>query len=381
VTNDLAVLPATPTAGRAFWRDALEPYARADRGRSLRFLLSSVLPYLALFVLMDLSLAVSYVLTLALAIPAAGFLVRTYIVFHDCTHGSFLASRRANRWLGTALGLLVFSTFESWKRSHAVHHATAGDLERRGVGDLPTLTVAEYRARDWRGRLAYRLFRNPLVMFGLGPIFGLVVQPRFVPRAARPRIKRSVMATNVALVALVAALCWLIGWREYLLIEIPTTMLAGAAGIWLFYVQHQFEDAYWESSEGWSYVDAALRGSSYLKLPNVLRFFTGNIGFHHVHHLCARIPSYNLPRAHHENPIFHNVPTLKLIDGLRAVRLKLYDEDLARMVSFAQARTHAHGRREPVAPHARSGAHSAGASSAPAHATAWVSTATPPEGR
>ena len=339
----------TPIAGRSFWRDALEPYARADRSRGLSFVLTSVLPYFVLFVLMDLSLGVSYLLTLALSIPAAGFLVRTYIVFHDCSHGSFLASKRANRWLGTSLGLLTFSTFECWKHSHAVHHATAGDLDRRGVGDVQTLTVAEYDARRWRGRLSYRLFRNPLVMFGLGPIFLLVVQPRIVPRSARPRIKRSVMATNVALLLLVGGLCWLMGWRNYLLVQAPTIMLAGAAGIWLFYVQHQFEDVYWERSAGWSYADAALRGSSYLKLPKVLQFFSGNIGFHHVHHLSARIPSYNLPRAHYENPIFHSVTTISMTDGLRAVRLKLYDQHRGRMVSFAQARANSRAKYEPLA--------------------------------
>jgi hypothetical protein len=182
-------------------------------------------------------------------------------------------------------------------------------------------------------RLAYRLFRHPLVMFGVGPIFALVVQPRVVPRSARPRIKRSVIATNLALVARVGTLCWLIGWRHYLLVQLPTIMLAGAAGIWLFYVQHQFEDVYWESGERWSYADAALLGSSYLKLPKVLQFFSGNIGLHHVHHLSARIPNYNLQRARDENPIFHSVPTLSLMDGMRAVRLKLYDEDRGRMDS------------------------------------------------
>jgi acyl-lipid omega-6 desaturase (Delta-12 desaturase) len=319
-------------------RDTLEPYARADRRRSLFFVLTSVLPYLVLFVLMDVALGISYLLTLALAIPAAGFLVRTFIVFHDCTHGSFLGSKRANRWLGTSLGLLVFTPFDCWKHNHAVHHATAGDLDRRGVGDVRTLTVAEYYAQGWRGRLAYRLFRNPLVMFGLGPIFTLVLQPRTVPRSARPRLKRSIMATNVALLVLVGGLCWLMGWRQYLLVQVPPVMLAGAAGIWLFYVQHQFEDVYWESAAGWSYTDAALRGSSYLKLPMVLRFFSGNIGFHHVHHLRARIPSYNLARAHNENPIFRSVTTVSMTDGLRAVRLKLYDQDRGRMVSFAEAR-------------------------------------------
>ena len=338
-----------PVAGRTSWRDALERYARPDRRRSLFFVLTSVLSYLALFGLMDLSLAISYLLTLALAIPAAGFLVRTFIVFHDCAHGSFLGSKRANRWLGTALGLLLFTPFACWKHHHAVHHASAGDLDRRGVGDVLTLTVAEYEARGWRGRLAYRLFRNPLVMFGLGPIFALVVRPRIVPRSARPRIRRAVKATNVALLVLVGALCWLMGWRDYLLVQAPTVMLAGAAGIWLFYVQHQFEEAYWESGARWSYTDAALRGSSYLKLPKVLQFFSGNIGFHHVHHLSARIPSYNLPQAHNENPIFRSVPTVSMTDGLRAVRLKLYDQDSRRMVSFAQARVSSRAKHEPLA--------------------------------
>ncbi|HEV2075891.1 MAG TPA: fatty acid desaturase, partial [Thermoleophilaceae bacterium] len=218
-----------------------------------------------------------------------------------------------------------------------VHHATAGDLDRRGVGDVPTLTVAEYAALPWHRRLGYRLFRNPLVMFGIGPIWALVVQPRLVSRSARPRIRRSVIGTNVVLALLVAAACLLIGWWEYLLIQWPAALLAGSAGVWLFYVQHQFEDTYWQSSEGWSYADAALRGSSYLKLPKVLQFFTGNIGLHHVHHLNARVPNYNLQRAHDDNPIFHDVPTLSLWDGLRTVRLKLWDPDRGRLVTFGEA--------------------------------------------
>src|SRR5215216_2959657 len=293
--------------------------------------------YVALSVLMYLSLDVSYPLVLALAIPAAGFLLRTYIVFHDCAHGSFLPSKRANAWLGVALGLVVYAPFVSWRHSHAVHHATAGDLDRRGVGDVLTLTAVEYQASSWRRRLGYRLFRNPLVMFGLGPIYAMVLQPRLVSRSARPRIRRSVLATNVALTALVGALCWLVGWREFLLVQMPTALLAGSAGVWLFYVQHQFEDTYWQSAGDWSYADAALQGSSYLKLPKVLQFLTGNIGFHHVHHLNARIPNYNLQRAHDRNPIFHQVPTLSLSDGIRAVRLKLWDEGRGRLVSFAEA--------------------------------------------
>jgi acyl-lipid omega-6 desaturase (Delta-12 desaturase) len=321
-----------------FWRDALAPYAQPHLGRSLLDLATSLAPYLALLVLMYLALDVSYLLVLALAFPAAGFLLRVFIVFHDCAHGSFLPSKRANAWLGTALGLVVYESFLSWRHSHAVHHATAGDLDRRGVGDVHTLTVEEYRASSWRGRLAYRLFRNPLVMFGVGPIYSLVIHPRLVPRSARPRIRRSLIATNVALAAAVVALSWLVGWQELLLVQVPVMLLAGAAGVWLFYVQHQFEDTYWQSAGDWSYADAALRGSSYLKLPRVLQYFSGNIGLHHVHHLSAKVPNYNLQRAHDRNPIFHEVPTLSMWDGLRAVRLKLWDEGRGRLVTFAEAR-------------------------------------------
>jgi len=330
---DRVVAPKHP-----FWREALAPYEGPNLTRSLLDIATSVVPYLALFALMVAALDVSYLLTLALAIPAAGFLVRTYIVFHDCTHGSFLPSKRANAWLGTGLGLLLFTTFAAWRHNHAVHHATAGDLDRRGVGDVATKSVAEWQAMAPRARLGYRLYRNPFVMFGLGPILGMIVQARLVPKDTRPRIRRSIVVTNVALAAILVVLCLLIGWREYLLVQGPLVVLAGATGIWLFYVQHQFEDVYWETGEDWSYADAALRGSSYLKLPKVLQFFTGNIGLHHVHHLSARIPNYNLQRAHDDNPIFHDVPTITFADGIRAVRLKLYDEERRRMVTFAQAR-------------------------------------------
>jgi acyl-lipid omega-6 desaturase (Delta-12 desaturase) len=329
---------AQPSAAGAFWLDALAPYTRPRLARSLLDLATAVVPYLALSVLMYEALDVSYLLVLLIAVPAAGFLVRTFILFHDCSHGSLLGSKRANIWLGTVLGLLVYSPFLRWRHDHAIHHATSGDLDRRGGGDVRTLTVREYAALPSRSRLGYRLFRNPLVMFGFGPIVALVVGPRLVSRSARPRLRRSVIWTNIALALLVGALCWLIGWRDYLLVQAPTVLLAGSAGIWLFYVQHQFEDAYWESAEDWTYADAALRGSSYLKLPKALQFFSGNIGLHHVHHLSARIPNYNLQRAHDENPIFHGVPVLSLADGLRAVRYKLWDEDSGRLVTFSEAR-------------------------------------------
>ena len=337
-TMPVAGLTEADRTDRPFWKEALAPYARPHVGRSVLDLLTSVVPYLALSVAMYLALDVSYLLVLAIAIPASGFLLRTYILFHDCSHGSFLPTKRGNHVLGTALGLVVYSPYLSWRHSHAVHHATAGDLDRRGIGDVPMLTVAEYYGKDWKGRLGYRLFRNPLVMFGIGPIWSLVIGPRIPGKDARPRIKRSIWLTNIALVLLITGICLLIGPVDYLLVQLPTVMMAGAAGVWLFYVQHQFEDAYWESGGEWSYADAALRGSSYLRLPKVLQFFTGNIGLHHVHHLSARIPNYNLQRAHDDNPIFHDVPTLSFWDGIKAVRLKLWDQERGRLVTFAEAK-------------------------------------------
>jgi acyl-lipid omega-6 desaturase (Delta-12 desaturase) len=330
---------------------SLAPYAQPHLGRALLDLATSVAPYVALSVLMYLSLDVSVLLTLALAIPAAGFLLRTFILFHDCTHGAFVPTRRANTWLGMALGVVVFSPFHAWRYNHAVHHGTAGDLDRRGTGDVHTLTVAEFNAMGARGRLVYRLFRNPFVMFGLGPLYALILQPRVISRSAQPRIRRSVLGTDIALALVASTFCWLIGWQAYLLVQAPPILLGGAAGVFHFYVQHQFEDTYWERRPDWTFAESALHGSSHLKLAKPLQFFTGNIGLHHVHHLNARIPNYNLQRAHDENPIFHVVPTLSLRDAARSVRLKLWDEDSGRLVSFAEARPPRGGARaEPLAP-------------------------------
>jgi omega-6 fatty acid desaturase (delta-12 desaturase) len=297
-----------------------------------------VVPYLVLVAAMWFALRVSVVLTLVLAVPAGGFLIRTFIVFHDCAHASFFRTKRANAALGAVLGVLLWSPFGLWRNKHAVHHATAGDLDRRGVGDVQTLTISEYRARPWWGRLGYRLFRNPFVMFGLGPLWVVLAGPRVVTPSMNARMRRSVLGTNLAIALVCAGLIWLVGWQDFLLIQLPPLLLTGAAGIWLFYVQHQFEDAYWETGEQWSYADAALRGSSYLKLPKVLQFFTGNIGLHHVHHLSAKIPNYNLQRAHDENPIFHDVPMLSVADGLRAIRLKVIDPASGRLLTWRQVR-------------------------------------------
>jgi omega-6 fatty acid desaturase (delta-12 desaturase) len=322
-----------------FWREVLSAYAEPRPLRSAVDLVTSVVAYLAMSVAIYFALDLSPALAFVLAPMSAVFLLRTYIIFHDCSHGSFLASRRANAWLGTLCGLLVLSPFVRWRHDHAVHHATSGDLDKRGVGDLPTLTVVEYQQRSRRGRLGYRIIRSPLVMFGVGPVFAMIIGPRIVARSAPPRMRNSVLGTDLALAAIAAALFWAIGIGDFLLVWAPAALLAGAVGIWLFYVQHQFEDAYWQRSECWSYADAALRGSSFLKLPKPLQFVTGNIGYHHIHHLGVRIPNYNLQRAHEENQIFHGVPTLSLWDGLCAVRLKLWDEQRCRLVTFAQART------------------------------------------
>ncbi len=313
-------------------------YEQPVLARSLCDLATSVVPYLALTVAMYLCLEVSPWITLALAVPASGCLLRTFIVFHDCAHGSFLPTKRANLWLGRFTALLVFQPFTNWRHNHAVHHGTSGDLDRRGTGDVMTLTLDEYASSPWRRRLGYRLFRNPAVMFGIGPIWSLMIGPRFWSRQMRPRQRHSVIATNIVLAAVIGAIWWLVGLQAWILVQMPAAVLAGTAGVWLFYVQHQFEEVYWESSEGWTYAEAALRGSSYLKLPKFFQFFTGNIGLHHVHHLSAKVPNYNLQRAHDENPMFGDVPTLTARDGLRSIRLKVIDRQSGRLLTWGQVR-------------------------------------------
>ena len=340
-----AVLPGGPhvdadsreARGKPWWIAPLEPYAGGDPWRGALCLLTSVVPYLALWPAMYYLLRVSYALTLLVAIPASGFLVRTFIVFHDCGHGSFLPSKRANRLVGIFTGLLVLNPFFAWNHEHAGHHATSGDLDRRGLGDVDTWTVREYQSKSVLGRIGYRLIRSPLVLFTVAPLW-LALEPRKVPLRGRARVRRSHLYTNFAVAGAIAVMVWAVGWRAFLEVQLPLTLLAGAAGIWLFYVQHQFEDAYWTRSGEWSYVDAALKGSSYLKLPKLLQFFSGNIGLHHVHHLNPRIPNYNLQRAHDNNRFLHDAPTISLWQGMRTLNLKLIDDRSGRLISFAEAR-------------------------------------------
>ncbi len=297
---------------------------------------------------MYMALDVSYWLVLLLAIPTAGFLLRTFILFHDCTHGSFFESRTANVWGGRIFGLLTFQCFTNWRFHHAYHHGSAGDLDRRGTGDVMTWTVDEYYSKSWGARTAYRLFRHPVVMFGIGPIWSLLVGPRVWAGSKPGKLRNSILLTNLAVVAMIAALCVAFGWQAVLLIYTPLIIIAGTAGVWLFFVQHQYEDVYWENTDSWDYSEAALRGSSYLKLPQPFQFFTGNIGLHHVHHLSARVPNYNLQRAHDEMDVFQQVPVLTVRKALRSSRLKLWDPSSKQLVGFAAAK--ASYRRTQIQP-------------------------------
>ena len=324
----------TKHADHAIWRKTVAPYERPDFKRSLWQVVNSVGPYLLLWWLMFESLAVSYWLTLALAIPAAGFLVRIFIIHHDCGHGSFFRSRPGNDFLGYLTGVLTFTPYQQWRRSHAIHHATSGDLDRRGIGDVWTMTVREYLAASPRDRLCYRLFRHPFVLFVLAPLYLFLVWHRFPASDMPPRERRSVHFTNFLLVALIALASLTIGWKAYVLIQLPIVWIGGTAAVWLFYVQHQFEETYWEEHENWEYLTASLQGSSFYKLPRVVQWFTGNIGFHHIHHLSPRIPNYFLERCHRDAEHLLVGEPLTFLASLESLRFRLWDEDRGRMVGY-----------------------------------------------
>ena len=329
--------PADPSRG---WQRAAARYRSSSTGNGVFQLCTTLIPLGILLTAMHWTLGISYLLTLALSVPAAGFLVRTFIIMHDCSHGSFMPSRRANEVIGFITGVLTLTPFAQWRRDHALHHASSGDLDRRGHGDILTLTVEEYLARDWWGRLKYRLYRNPIVLFGLGPLYLLVSQRWRSPGGSTTRRKQftSVHATNAAILAGVVGFSFLIGLKALLLIYTPVFLIAAAAGIWLFYVQHQFEDTYWEGHATWEYASAAMEGSSYYKLPRVLEWMTGSIGLHHLHHADPRIPSYNLRRCHDENEEFQHATQITLRGSLRTASLRLWDTERGRLVGFSALR-------------------------------------------
>jgi len=320
------------------WTQLLARYRQPSTGRSLVEVGITLLPLVALWVLTWAALElVGYWLALPLAMAAAAFMVRLFLIQHDCSHGSFFRHRLANAWLGRALGVLTLTPHDLWRRTHATHHAYTGNLDRRGVGDVDTLTVEEYRARPLWRRLRYRLYRHPLIMFGIGPAYLFFLQHRLPVGLMREgwRPWLSAMATNVAIGLAAAVLIWLIGIKAFLLVHLPIMLFAASAGVWLFYVQHQFEPTYWEHDERWAYDAAALQGSSYYRLPRLLQWATGNIGLHHIHHLHPRIPNYRLQQALDDHAELRQVPTLTLWESFRCVRLTLWDERRRKLVPFA----------------------------------------------
>jgi omega-6 fatty acid desaturase (delta-12 desaturase) len=316
------------------WKAIVARYSRAHSGRALWQLANSIIPYAALWYLMYRSLDVSYWLTLPLCILAAGFLTRIFIIFHDCGHGSFVSSRRASDIIGFITGVLAFTPYAYWTHTHAIHHATTGNLDRRGTGDIWTMTVREYRAASRWGRIKFRVYRNPLVLFILSPAFLLLIKHRFAAPGAERRWHLSVLWTNLAILSLALTLISVMGLKAYLMLQIPLMVFAGTGGVWLFYVQHQFEGVTWQRNENWDYVESALRGSSFYRLPRILQWFSGNIGFHHIHHLSPRIPNYFLDKCQRENALFRKVKALNLMDSLRCIRFRAWDEERGMLVGL-----------------------------------------------
>jgi omega-6 fatty acid desaturase (delta-12 desaturase) len=318
------------------WVKIVAKYQTPDVRVGVWHILNTIVPHLILWALMYFSLSVSYWLTLALAVPTALLLVRGFILQHDCGHTSYFKSQKLNDVVGVLLSVLTLTPYYAWRHSHAIHHATSGDLDRRGIGDVQTLTVREYMTLPWYRRLQYRLLRQPAFMFLIGAPFLFLVLNRFSYPDDPRREKISVHATTLAIAGLWAAMCALIGWQQFLLVQAPMFYVASIVGVWMFYIQHQFEETYWRPHPDWDYVQASLQGSSFYKLPKVLQWFTGNIGFHHIHHLSPKIPFYRLEDAYRENDLFQHSPTLTLASSFKTLSWRLWDEDLGRMVGFAR---------------------------------------------
>ena len=318
------------------WYETIAKYGHSNLRKSFWQLLDTFIPYCVVWALMlcTVQRGYPYWITLALAVVAAGFMVRIFILFHDCCHGSFFASRRANTVLGYVSGIVTFTPFEDWKYSHNLHHATAGDLDRRGVGAIRTMTKKEYLAAPTRKRLAYRIYRNPFVLFGPGAALLFLFFQRFSSKGAGKRERNSVVFTNLALLTVIAVASLTIGFQTYVLIQLPIILLGGGFGLWLFYVQHQFENVYWARHEVWDWLRVALEGSSYLKLPKSLQWLTGNISLHHIHHVRPSIPNYNLQQCYDDIPAFQAIKPITIRTSFTLMRLGLYDEKQKKMISF-----------------------------------------------
>ena len=332
------------------WREIVAKYQRPSLPRGLWQVVNTIVPYVGLWVLMYWSLQLSWWIAAPLAVLAGAFLVRVFIIFHDCGHGSFFKSRVANHVLGIITGVLTFTPYFQWRWEHALHHATSGDLDRRGSGDVWTLTVQEYLESSRWKRFAYRLARNPFILFVLAPLFLFIIKHRFAYTKATWRERASVYWTNLAVLGMAAGLSLVFGWKAYLLLQLTVLAVAGSVGVWLFYVQHQFEGVYWERNTEWDYTAAALQGSSFYKLPWLLQWFSGNIGFHHIHHLSARIPNYHLEKCHKAEPLFHNVKAVTLLSSFKSFTFRLWDEQRRKLVGYSALRAVRKQRKESAPP-------------------------------
>ena len=332
-SNNKSVINNSPS-----WIEIVSRYNFSDPLMSWWQLINSVVPYLLLWAIMIWSLKVSYFLTLFLSVFAAGFMVRIFIIFHDCGHGSFFKSKLLSRIVGIITGIMTFTPYHKWTHEHKEHHATVGNLDKRGVGDVKTLTIDEFLKLSPWGKFSYRFYRHPLFLFGIAPFLVFVVQNRLPKKNMSPKDHLYLHLTNLALVIAVLLGMWIIGWKEYLMIQLPVLYIASVHGVWLFYVQHQYENVVWTRSKDWNYKEIALGGSSYFKLPKVLQWFTGNIGFHHIHHLSPKIPSYKLPSCYNENSVFREVKPVTFFTSLRSLKLRLWDEKRQKLVGFKALR-------------------------------------------
>lgn len=328
---------ANPEKKKPTWQKIVAQYQTPDIRISVIQIFTSIVPFFFCWYLAYRSLEVHYLLTLFFCALSALFVFRSFILLHDCGHGSFSKNQKFNDIIGIITGVMSFTPYFAWRHSHAIHHATSGDLDRRGTGDVWTLTYEEFQKLPRGQRLFYRLYRNPFVIFGIGPTIDFLILQRIgsiVNVSEKPREKWSVVYTNLALLALAIIMSALIGWQNFILIQLPIIAMASSAGVWMFYVQHQFEDVYWERHENWNYADAALHGSSFYKLPRILQWCTGNIGFHHIHHLSPKIPNYRLEECHYENQMFTDIEPLTIRESLKSLRIRLFDEDRGKMIGY-----------------------------------------------
>lgn len=337
--SNTAVTPTTQRDRRP-WTTILAQYRQPSSVRSSVEIAATALPFIGLWTLTAMAVANGHWWGLLLTIPAAGFLIRLFILQHDCGHGALFARRGVNDWTGRVIGIVTLTPYDYWRRTHAIHHATAGNLDKRGIGDVKTLTVREYRAMSWLGRAHYRAYRHPVVMFGLGPAWLFICQYRLPLGLMRAGVQpwTSTIATNVGAAVPVAGLMWFMGVGPFLMVQLPITLMAATTGVWLFFIQHQFEETHWSEGENWNFQDAALHGSSHYDLPLPLRWITGNIGIHHVHHLAAKVPFYRLPEVLRDHPDLRDTGRITLLQSLRCVKLVLWDESAQRLVSFQEAR-------------------------------------------